>query len=188
MYVDIDGSRIYIQKQHIKRVLICLNQSLVGSIYCMVEVAAFDVAIVDEEKLLPTRFFSVFWLAYIALDAEMGSFFLTGDELILDSFPKNPHNALAKFAWKQVVGFQILLVQGKGNFWVGKGHPLEFIDDMSHFHGIGLQEIPSCRHIEKQVSHGHRSSYGYCYRFLLFDLGTFNMNQGTHLSFLGSGF
>ena len=100
----------------------------------MVEVAAFDVAIVDKEKLFTPRFFGVFWFAYIAFDTEMGSFFFTGNELILDSFPKNPHNALAEFAGKKGVGFQILLVQGEGYFWVRKSYTLKFIDDMPHFH------------------------------------------------------
>jgi hypothetical protein len=135
----------------------------------MVEVAAFDVAIVDEEKLFPPSFFGVLRLAHIPFDAEMGSFFLTGNELILDSFSKEPYDALAKFARNEVVGFQVLLVQGKSYFWVGKGYALKFIHDMPHFHGVGLQKIPSSRHIEKQVFHGYRSADRYRYRLLFFN-------------------
>ena len=135
----------------------------------MVEVATFDVAIVDKEKLFAPRFFGILWLAYIPFDAEVGSFFLTGNELILNSFSKEPYDALAKFAGQQVVGFQILLVQGKSYFWVGKGYALKFIHDMPHFYGVGLQEIPTSRHIEKQVFHGHRSADRYRYRLLFFN-------------------
>ena len=169
MDVDIDCRGINVQKQHIKRVLICLNQALKSGVYCVVEVAAFDVAIVDEEKLFAPRFFGVLRFAYIPFDAEMGSFFLTGNELILNSFSKEPYDALAKFAGQQVVGFQILLVQGKGYFWVGKGYALKFIHDMPHFHRVGLQEIPSSRHIEKQVFHCYRSADWSRYRLLFFN-------------------
>ena len=154
----------------------------------MVEVATFDVAIIDKEKLFAPRFFGIFWFAYIPFDAEMGSFFFAGNELILDSFPKNPHDALAQFTREEGVRFQILLVQGEGNFWVGKGHPLKLIHDMTHFHWIGFQKISSSGNIEKQVSHGDRSSNRYRYRFLLFNFGPINVNQGTYFSFLGSRF
>ena len=64
----------------------------------MVQVAAFDVSVIDKEKLLSPRLFGVFRLSYVAFYVDMRRIFVTGDQLTLVAFSKNTHNPLTEFS------------------------------------------------------------------------------------------
>src|SRR5690606_5500772 len=109
VYIYIDVRRINIQEKHVKRMLVGQDQTLVGIAYSMMQVIAFDVPVVDIEKLVSPGFLGTLRLADVTLDLHMGRSFLAGYQLPLIILSEQVNYSMAKFTWNQIKQFHVIL-------------------------------------------------------------------------------
>ena len=117
----------------------------------MMQVSTANKAAVDIEVLVLPRFLAAPVGLRIRKMNSRSASSRRGSSFCYCSGPGRHFGALPLIGRRKVIDFLIVVVQGKMNVRMGNGCPLEFLEDMPHLHGVGLEKFASCRDIEEQV-------------------------------------
>lgn len=149
----------------------------------MVEVGAFDEAVVDKEVLIATGFFGGFGFADEAVDVEVVGIFLNADEPGIVLVSQDLDDALFEGAFFEVKEFLSVVGEGEEHLGECEGHADEFVYDVSHFCGVAFEEVAACGHVEEEVLHGDAGAGGCCDGFLFVYDGVVDFYAGADFVF-----
>ena len=158
--VHVEPGGVHREVQGVQRVAAFGNELLVGTDDGAVQQPVLDKAAVDEQELLASRASGRIRLAHKPLDLDDVGVFLDRHKALVVFGPQNAHHPLTQrpgLQGKQVVA---LVRQRKRKPRMGEGHTLKFVHHMAQLHGVGLQEIPTGRHVVKQVLHVKGGAHG----------------------------
>ena len=133
---------------------------------------------VDEQVLLAPFLLGVFGLAQKSADFHKFRLLLDREQLIIESGAKNARNALFQIARLQLQHYFAVVIQRKRKVGVNERHAVEFLLDVGELGGVGLEEVATGRHIEKEVVDRHGSSVGCCGDPVLLDLRSLDDDAG----------
>src|SRR5690606_35046826 len=185
VHIDINMCWIYFQRQHINRMLIRGCKAIKSIAYRTMQLVAFNVSVVDKEKLFASGFLGILWFAYITLDHKMRGIFHTGYQLPLVVLTEYADHPLTQFPRRQIKKLHVVLRKVEPYVGIGKSYPLKLLYNVFHFDGIRLQEIPSGRHVEKEVFNRYGCARWTDHRFLFFNFRAFNADvRSQFFSFL----
>ena len=146
----------------------------------MVQVAIFDKTMIDHEELK-----RLIALETVAADKSMYidylCFFFYRNQLFVQAVAEYLYNTLFQRSRREVELFDPIVNQRELYIRVSQDYTMEFVQDMTEFHIVGLEEIAPCRHIEEKILHRDRSSLlGYS-RILIRNLISFYGNSSANL-------
>src|SRR5579862_180589 len=152
--VDVQFCRIKVYKKNIQWETVRGYHLLESAHYRMVQVGAPDKPVIDKQVLIPARFFGCFRLADESAYVQVGCPFVDRNKLGVQVVAEQLDDPLFERSFFEVK--QLLAVTGHGKENPGKSqcNANKFIQNVTHFRSIALQEISSCGNVEKQIFHG----------------------------------
>ena len=108
-------------------------------------------------------------------------FFFYRNQLFVQAVAEYLYNTLFQRSRREVELFDPIVNQRELYIRVSQDYTMEFVQDMTEFHIVGLEEIAPCRYIEEKILHCDRGSLlGYS-RILICNLIPFYGNSSANL-------
>ena len=120
---------------------------------CLMEISMFHKTPIDKETILRTFFPRRLRFSHKTSNLTHGRFHIYRQQVLIETFPKNISNTLTKRTTPQVHQFLSITMKREVDLWIDKDNPFKGSQDVIQLRRIRLQELTSCRNIEKKILH-----------------------------------
>ena len=166
MDIDIDICRIHIEVEEIGNLHSLRHQSFVSTADSLMKIGLSHITAIDEEIIVSALLPGRLRFPHEARDTTDGCIYLYRQEFLTGLLPEHVSDTLTQWTCLQVHLFLSVAIEHKTNFRIDKYDTLKSREDIIQFRGIGLQELPACRHIKEEVLNLEVRTYRTGSRFL----------------------
>ena len=92
---------------------------------------------------------SRFRFGYISGDFHHSGIHIYIEQLLIELFTENSHNALAQWGYREIEKLGIIAIERESDFRMDKGDTFKLSKDITQFGRIRFQELTAGRHVEE---------------------------------------
>ena len=149
VHIHIHLLRVKVNKKHIHRETVFGNHFLVGIHHCMIQIGAFNKAVVDEKILITSGFLSRFRLTHKTINVHVISFFFYSNQFCIVIIAQQLKNPLFHTSPFQVKDLLVVCRKRKKYMRKCQCYSCKLINNMPHLCIITFQKISAGRHIKE---------------------------------------
>ena len=151
MDVDVDVLGVDIKINEVWHLLALGNQAFEGRHDRLVEIRMPHVSAINKEVLLGAFLAGTLGFAHKAMNGTNGCFHVQGQQVLVDAFANDVHDALAKATGTKVEHLRAIAAEGEGHLGINKCDALESREDVVELSGVRLQKLAAGGNIVKEV-------------------------------------
>ena len=177
MDIDIDALRIDLQVDEVVGLRPFGNQVLETFEHRLVEIGVLHETAIDEEELQGTLLSSTFGSTHETRDIHQVVLDLEGQQLLRKALAEKLHDALLVRAGSELQYHRIVVCHRDLDLGMRQSHVLYLLHDVRKLGLVALEELPSSRHIIKEITHLEIGSRGASTGLLSLHLASCQSNQ-----------